>query len=96
MHPYNTYAVAGLPPGPIANPGRAALAAFSQENRYWLADHWQPGTNPPSLDKQYLRDYLETLPDWDKQPPAPHLPAGIIAGIRDRYLDLAGRFKVTV
>ena len=36
---------------------------------------WAPGSNPPSLDKPFLRDYLETLPDWDKQPPAPHLPA---------------------
>ena len=65
-------------------------------SRYWLADQWQPGTNPPSLDKQFLRDYLEALPDWDKQPPAPHLPEAIIQGIRSRYLDLASRFGVTV
>ena len=65
-------------------------------SRYWLADQWQPGANPPSLDKQFLRDYLEALPDWDKQPPAPHLPEAIIQGIRSRYLDLAGRFGVQV
>ena len=65
-------------------------------SRYWLADQWQPGANPPSLDKQFLRDYLETLPDWNKQPPAPHLPEAIIQGIRSRYLDLAKRFDVPV
>jgi len=65
-------------------------------SRYWLADQWQPGSNPPSLDKQFLRDYLETLPDWNKQPPAPHLPEAIIQGIRQRYLDLAARFGVQV
>ena len=65
-------------------------------SRYWLADQWRPGANPPSLDKQFLRDYLEALPDWDKQPPAPHLPEAIIQGIRSRYLDLAARFGVPV
>ena len=65
-------------------------------SRYWMADSWRPGSNPPSLDKQFLRDYLETLPDWDKRPPAPHLPPDIIQGIRDRYLDLAKRFGITV
>jgi phosphoribosylaminoimidazole-succinocarboxamide synthase len=65
-------------------------------SRYWLADAWQPGANPPSLDKQFLRDYLETLPDWDKQPPAPHLPEAVIQGVRSRYLDLAGRFGIGI
>jgi phosphoribosylaminoimidazole-succinocarboxamide synthase len=71
-------------------------ALTPDSSRYWLADSWAPGQNPPSLDKQFLRDYLETLTDWDKQPPVPHLPAAIIAGIRDRYLDLAGRFGIKV
>lgn len=65
-------------------------------SRYWLADSWQPGQNPPSLDKQFLRDYLETLEGWNKQPPAPTLPAEVIQGIRARYLDLANRFGVTL
>jgi len=65
-------------------------------SRYWLADQWRPGANPPSLDKQFLRDYLETLPQWNKQPPAPPLPPAVIQGIRDRYLDLAARFAVPV
>lgn len=71
-------------------------ALTPDSSRYWLADSWAPGKNPPSLDKQFLRDYLETLPDWDKQPPAPHLPPAIIEGIRARYLDLASRFGVDV
>jgi phosphoribosylaminoimidazole-succinocarboxamide synthase len=71
-------------------------ALTPDSSRYWLADRWVPGGNPPSLDKQFLRDYLETLDGWDKQPPAPHLPAEIIAGIRERYLDLATRFGVRI
>ena len=71
-------------------------ALTPDSSRYWLADAWEPGRTPPSLDKQFLRDYLETLPDWNKQPPAPHLPAEVIEGIRARYLDLAGRFGITV
>ena len=63
-------------------------------SRYWLADSWAPGSNPPSLDKQFLRDYLETLPGWNKQPPAPDLPAEVVQGVRARYLDLAARFGV--
>lgn len=69
-------------------------ALTPDSSRYWLADQWQPGLNPPSLDKQFLRDYLETLQDWNKQDPAPHLPEPIVEGIRARYLDLAGRFGV--
>ncbi len=71
-------------------------ALTPDSSRYWLADSWAPGKNPPSLDKQFLRDYLETLDGWDKQPPAPHLPAEVIEGIRARYLDLAARFGVEI
>lgn len=71
-------------------------ALTPDSSRYWLADSWAPGSNPPSLDKQFLRDYLETLSSWNKQPPAPHLPAEIIEGVRARYLDLASRFGVQV
>ena len=46
-------------------------------SRFWPADRYAPGTSPPSFDKQFVRDYLETL-DWDKTPPAPALPAEII------------------
>ena len=71
-------------------------ALTPDSSRYWLADGWKPGSNPPSLDKQFLRDYLETVPGWNKQPPAPHLPEAVIEGIRSRYLDLAGRFGVSL
>jgi phosphoribosylaminoimidazole-succinocarboxamide synthase len=53
-------------------------------SRFWPADSYRPGISPPSFDKQYVRDYLETL-DWAKQPPAPHLPAEIIARTADKY-----------
>jgi len=52
--------------------------------RFWPRDSWQPGHNPPSYDKQFVRDYLETL-DWNKQPPAPRLPAAVIAATVQRY-----------
>ena len=71
-------------------------ALTPDSSRYWLADSWAPGGNPPSLDKQFLRDYLETLDGWDKQPPAPYLPEAIVAGIRERYLDLASRVGVKI
>jgi len=52
--------------------------------RFWPRDSCQPGHNPPSYDKQFVRDYLETL-DWNKQPPAPRLPAAVIAATLQRY-----------
>ncbi len=53
-------------------------------SRFWPADQWQPGHNPPSFDKQFVRDYLETL-DWDKTPPGPRLPAEIIRRTAEKY-----------
>lgn len=71
-------------------------ALTPDSSRYWPADRWEPGKQPPSLDKQFLRDYLERLPDWNKQPPAPDLPSNIIEGVRSRYMDLATRFGVQI
>ncbi len=71
-------------------------ALTPDSSRYWPADGWRPGAQPPSLDKQFLRDYLERLPGWNKQPPAPDLPPNIIEGVRSRYLDLAARFGVEI
>ncbi len=71
-------------------------ALTPDSSRYWLADRWEPGKQPPSLDKQFLRDYLERLPGWNKQPPAPDLPSNIIEGVRSRYMDLAARFGIDV
>ncbi|NND89531.1 MAG: phosphoribosylaminoimidazolesuccinocarboxamide synthase [Granulosicoccus sp.] len=59
-------------------------------SRFWEADTWQPGTSPPSYDKQYVRDWLETL-DWDKQPPGPSLPQDIIDGTLARYREAVSR-----
>lgn len=53
-------------------------------SRFWPADQWRPGENPPSFDKQFVRDYLETL-DWDKSDPGPRLPTEIIEQTAQRY-----------
>jgi phosphoribosylaminoimidazole-succinocarboxamide synthase len=53
-------------------------------SRFWPADTYEPGASPPSFDKQYIRDYLETL-GWDKQPPGPRLPAVVIERTRAKY-----------
>ncbi|HET7126672.1 MAG TPA: phosphoribosylaminoimidazolesuccinocarboxamide synthase, partial [Lysobacter sp.] len=55
-------------------------------SRYWPADEYEVGTSPPSYDKQFVRDYLETL-DWDKTPPGPKLPAEVIARTRAKYAE---------
>lgn len=63
-------------------------------SRFWPKNEYEPGTNPPSLDKQFVRDYLESL-EWDKTPPAPALPEEIVAKTSEKYLDalkaLSGR-----
>ena len=53
-------------------------------SRFWPAGGWEPGHSPPSFDKQYVRDWLETQA-WDKAPPAPRLPPDVIAGTAARY-----------
>ncbi len=53
-------------------------------SRFWPADAWEPGTNPPSFDKQPVRDWLEAS-GWDKQPPPPALPAEVVAATAERY-----------
>jgi phosphoribosylaminoimidazole-succinocarboxamide synthase len=55
-------------------------------SRFWPTDAWQPGTTPPSFDKQPVRDYLEGL-DWDKRPPPPPLPDEVVAATSDRYVE---------
>src|SRR5687768_9560963 len=54
--------------------------------RFWPADQYQPGRSQPSFDKQFVRDYLETL-DWNKTPPAPALPADVVAKTQAKYLE---------
>jgi phosphoribosylaminoimidazole-succinocarboxamide synthase len=53
-------------------------------SRFWPVASYRPGISPPSFDKQFVRDYLESL-HWNKKPPAPHLPADIIARTSDNY-----------
>lgn len=53
-------------------------------SRFWPADTYQEGQNQPSFDKQYVRDYLETL-DWNKQPPAPELPLEVVTATSKKY-----------
>ena len=55
-------------------------------SRFWPADEYEPGRSQPSFDKQFVRDYLETL-NWDKKPPAPPIPNEIAAATTDRYLE---------
>jgi phosphoribosylaminoimidazole-succinocarboxamide synthase len=55
-------------------------------SRFWDAADYEPGRAQASFDKQYVRDYLETL-DWDKTPPGPELPADVVAGTRARYVE---------
>jgi len=59
-------------------------------SRFWPVDQWRLGTSPPSFDKQFVRDYLETL-DWDKTAPGPRLPPDIIEQTRQRYLEAVRR-----
>jgi len=55
-------------------------------SRFWPLDSWQPGSSPPSYDKQFVRDYLETL-DWNKQAPGPLLPPDIIEATVKKYAE---------
>ena len=59
-------------------------------SRFWPADTYQVGISPPSFDKQFVRDYLETL-DWNKQPPAPSLPAEIVRKTSEKYREALAR-----
>ncbi|MBV8827767.1 MAG: phosphoribosylaminoimidazolesuccinocarboxamide synthase [Acidobacteriaceae bacterium] len=69
--------------------GRLTLADEAltpDSSRYWPADKWRPGGAQFSFDKQYVRDYLETLP-WDKRPPAPALPDEVVKKTSEKYME---------
>jgi phosphoribosylaminoimidazole-succinocarboxamide synthase len=57
----------------------------ADSSRFWPADSYAPGMSPPSFDKQFVRDYLETLSDWNKTTPAPALPADVIEKTGAKY-----------
>lgn len=59
-------------------------------SRFWPLDQYRAGTSPPSYDKQYVRDYLDTL-DWNHEPPGPVLPAEVVARTRDKYAEALQR-----
>jgi len=65
-------------------------ALTPDSSRFWPADQYQPGISPPSFDKQYVRDYLETL-DWNKQEPGPNLPAEINNKTAEKYQEALNR-----
>jgi phosphoribosylaminoimidazole-succinocarboxamide synthase len=65
-------------------------ALTPDSSRFWPQDTYRPGASQPSFDKQYVRDWLETL-TWDKRPPGPSLPADVVARTREKYLDAYAR-----
>jgi len=65
-------------------------ALTPDSSRFWPADQYRPGISPPSFDKQYVRDYLETL-DWDKKAPGPKLPPEVIQKTSEKYREALRR-----
>ena len=61
-------------------------------SRFWPADKYEPGKSQPSFDKQYVRDWLESI-GWDKQPPVPSLPADVAARTREKYVEAYERIS---
>ena len=74
----------GVAPDGTLTLGDEALTPDS--SRFWPADEYEPGRGQPSFDKQYVRDYCESL-GWDKSPPGPELPDEVVAGTRSRYVE---------
>jgi phosphoribosylaminoimidazole-succinocarboxamide synthase len=67
-------------------------ALTPDSSRFWPKDGYAPGWSPPSFDKQYVRDYLETL-SWDKRPPGPSLPAEVVARTVEKYVEAFERLR---
>ena len=66
-------------------------ALTPDSSRFWPADQWREGISPPSFDKQYLRDWLEQVPGWNKRPPPPQLPQQIVEATAARYREALQR-----
>jgi phosphoribosylaminoimidazole-succinocarboxamide synthase len=60
-------------------------ALTPDSSRFWPSDQYALGSNPPSFDKQFVRDWLEST-GWDKNPPAPELPAEVVVKTREKYI----------
>ena len=67
-------------------------ALTPDSSRFWPRDAYAPGRSQPSFDKQFVRDYLETL-DWDKQPPGPELPPEVVARTVEKYVEAEDRLR---
>jgi phosphoribosylaminoimidazole-succinocarboxamide synthase len=67
-------------------------ALTPDSSRFWPRDAYAPGRSQPSFDKQFVRDYLETL-DWDKQPPGPELPPEVVARTVEKYVEAHDRLR---
>ncbi len=65
-------------------------ALTPDSSRFWSAKDWQPGTNPKSFDKQYIRDYLDSI-NWDKTPPGPELPEEVVKKTIEKYTEAKDR-----
>ena len=65
----------------------------SDSSRYWPAESWRPGASPPSLDKQILRDWLETQSGWNRTAPGPEIPAPIVERTRASYIEAYERLS---
>jgi phosphoribosylaminoimidazole-succinocarboxamide synthase len=63
----------------------------ADSSRFWPADSYAEGISPPSFDKQFVRDYLETLTDWNKTAPAPTLPPEVIEKTGTKYREALHR-----
>ncbi|HVH00670.1 MAG TPA: phosphoribosylaminoimidazolesuccinocarboxamide synthase, partial [Miltoncostaeaceae bacterium] len=70
-------------------------AVTPDSSRLWPADRWQPGQSPPSFDKQYLRDWLDSI-GWDHASPPPELPAEVVEGTRARYVEAHDRIAEVI
>ncbi len=68
-------------------------ALTPDSSRFWPADQWREGISPPSFDKQFLRDWLETVPGWNKRAPAPGLPQTVIDGTAAKYREAVERLS---
>ena len=63
----------------------------ADSSRFWPADQYRPGISPPSFDKQFVRDYLETVPGWNKSPPPPPLPPEVVERTAAKYREALER-----
>jgi len=65
-------------------------------SRFWPADQYRVGTSPPSYDKQFVRDYLETVKGWDKRAPPPPLPPDVVSATAARYREALERLTAPI